>query len=201
MTPSWILVAGVTSPRDARLAEALGADAVSVVLIEGDPRRVRLDVAAEIAQGLTIETVAQLAAPSPEALREAVLTVEPSRLQLGAPPAADAPPPLPWYRAFPFRDRGVVSLVKDHEGDRFLLELAPDLLPGGRTWQRDRTLLREVGSLGAMVLGGIPEITMLAEVVERARPWGLVLGACVEQAPGLLDPEKLRRAMRTLRGR
>jgi phosphoribosylanthranilate isomerase len=94
-----------------------------------------------------------------------------------------------------------VSLVKGYQGDRFLLELAPDLLPGGRTWQRDRSLLREVGGLGAMVLGGIPQIGMLAEVTERARPWGVALGACVEQAPGLQDPDKLRQAMRALRGR
>ena len=201
MTPSWILVAGVTSPRDARLAEALGADAVGVVLVEGDPRQVRLDLAAEIVQGLTIETVAELADPNPEALRAAVLTVAPTRLQLRALPAADSPPPIPWYRGFPARDRGVVSLVKDHPGDRFLLELSADLLPGGRTWQRDRSLLREVGSLGAMVLAGIPTLDVLGEVVERARPWGVVLGACVEQAQGLVDPEKLRTAMRLLRGR
>jgi phosphoribosylanthranilate isomerase len=201
MTPSWILVTGVTNPRDAHLAEALGADAVGVVLVEGDPRRVRLDLAAEITLGLTIEAIAIMADPSPEELRSAVLMMEPSRLQLRVPPAADTPPPLPWYLSFPARDRSVVSQVKGHPGDRFLLDLAPEMLPGGAIWQRDRSLLREVGGLGAMVLGGLPDLAMAAEVVERARPWGIVLGACVEQAPGLLDGDKLQRAMRALRGR
>jgi phosphoribosylanthranilate isomerase len=201
LIPSWILVAGITTPQDARLAERVGADAISISLIDGDPRGVRIDTAAEIAGAVTIETVLELKDPSEEALRTAVLTVEPSLLLLHAPPSGDSPPPLPWFRSYRCQGRDVLRELKDLSTDRFLLEVSPPLLPGGAAWQRDRSLLREVGRVGAMVLAGVPSVDQLAEVVEKARPWGLALGACVEREPGWLDPGALDRAMTLLRGR
>ncbi len=201
MTPSWILVGGVTSVQDARLAEALGADAISLVLRAGDPRQVRLDMAAEIAHSVTIETVIELTNPDPDRIRSAVLTVEPSRLQLHAPPTEADPPPLPWFRSFRCEGRQILSVLKELPCDRFLLEVPEDLLPGGRKWQRDRTLLREVGRMGAMILGGVKAVDELPLVMEKARPWGVRLRACVERAPGWVDVEALDKAMRLLRGR
>jgi phosphoribosylanthranilate isomerase len=199
--PHWILVGGLTSPQDARIAEALGADAISVVVDPADPRAVRLDMAAEIAASVTLETVLELREPSAEELRAATLTVEPTRLLLRGMPPADAPPPLPWFRVFQCSGRAVLSDLRDFPGDRFLLELEPDLLPGARGWQRDRTLLREVGRLGAMVVSGVPTLEPLLQVVEKARPWGVRLRSCVERQPGWMDHQALERAMVALRGR
>ena len=200
MIPHWILVGGITTPQDARIAEALGADAISIVLTPGDPREVRLDVAAEIAASVTIESVLEVKDPSAEELRAATLTVEPTRLLMRGAPSLDEPPPLPWFRSFPCRGRAVLSDLKDHPGDRFLLEVEPRLLPGQPEWQRDRTLLREIGRMGAMVLGGVPCVDQLPGVIEKARPWGLRLRSCVEREPGWLDHAALEQAMITLRG-
>lgn len=201
MIPQWILVGGLTSPQDARVAEGLGADAISVCIDPGDPRGVRLDTAAEIAASVTLETVLEFKDPSADQIRSAMLTVEPTRLLLRGVPPADEPPPLPWFRSFRCRGRAVLSDLKDFPGDRFLLELDADLLPGGRGWQRDRTLLREIGRLGAMVVSGVPELDALMQVVDKARPWGVRLRSCVERQPGWMDHEALERAMVALRGR
>ncbi len=201
MLPEWILVGGITTPQDARFAEAMGAEAVAVVLTPGDPRAVRLDTAAEIAASVTIETVMELADPTAEVLREAVLTVEPTRLLMRGIPMTDEPPPLPWFRSFACKGRSVLGDLKDHPGDRFLLEVDPELLPGARGWQRDRTLLREAGRMGAMIIAGVPRLDDLTTVVDKARPWGLRLRSCVEREPGWLDHQALERAMTLLRGR
>jgi phosphoribosylanthranilate isomerase len=200
LIPHWILVGGVTSPQDARLAEALGADAISISMVPSDPRRVRLDSAAEIAHSVIIETVLELDSPDTETLRSAVLTVEPTRLMLrGSPPGGDAPP-LPWFRDIPCKGREALTQLKDHPGDRVMLRLDAELLPGGRAWQRDRSLLPELSRMGAMVMGGAPSLEQLSELVDRARPWGLRLRSCVEREPGLLERETLERAMTMLRG-
>ncbi len=201
MIPQWILVGGITSPQDARVVEGLGAEAISVSIIPGDPREVRLDLAAEIAASVTIETVLEMRDPSTEGLREAVLTVEPTRLLLRGAPVGDEPPPLPWFRSFRCSGRSVLADLKDFPGDRFLLEVQPDLLPGQPAWQRDRSLLREAGRMGAMILGGVTSLDQLPSVLEKAQPWGLRLRTCVEREPGWLDHEALQAAMLTLRGR
>ncbi len=201
LIPHWILVGAVTSPQDARAAEALGADAVSMCIDPAEPRCVRLDLAAEIAASVTIETVLELGELDGDRLREAVLTVEPSMLTLRGGFAEDDPPPLPWFRSFRCADRSVLSQLKEHPGDRFLVQVAPDLMPGEAGWQRDRTLLKEVGRMGAMVLAGVPRVEQLNTVVEQARPWGLRLRGCVEREPGWLDHGRLERAMTILRGR
>ncbi len=201
MIPAWILVGGLTSPQDARVAEALGADAISIVIDPEDPRGVRLDTAAEIAASVTLETVLEMKDPTAEDLRSAVLMVEPTRLMLRGVPPADEPPPLPWFRAFRCRGRTVLSDLKDFPGDRFLLELDPELLPDAKAWQRDRSLLLETGRMGAMIIGGIPELDLLPAVIEKIRPWGVRLRGCVERQPGWLDHDALERAMTTLRGR
>ena len=201
MIPDWILVGGVTSPQDARIAEALGADAISVVLTPGDPRQVRLDLAAEITASVTIETVVEMRDPDAHDLRAAVLTVEPTRLLLWGAPVGDEPPPLPWFRSFRCRGRSVLADLKDYPGDRFLLEVEPNLMPGEPAWQKDRSMLREIGRMGAMVLGGTTSLEQLPSVLDKVQPWGLRLRACVEREPGWLDHQALERAMTTLRGR
>ncbi len=201
MIPNWILVGGVTSPQDARVAEALGADAIALVLTPGDPRAVRLDMAAEIAAGITIETVVEMKDPSPDELRSAALVIQPTMFLLHRPLSAEEIPPLPWFRSFPCKGRAALSSLKDFPGDRYLLQVAPELIPGEPGWRRDRSLLREAGSVGAMVLGGVTRLDQLPTVIEKARPWGLRLRSCVERAPGWLDHEFLDQAMATLRGR
>ncbi len=201
LIPHWILVGALTNPQDARAAEALGADAVSVSIDPADPRCVRLDRAAEIAASVTIETVLEIGELDGAQLREAVLTVEPSMLTLRGGFSEDEPPPLPWFRSFRCADRSVLSQLKEHPGDRFLVQVAPELMPGEPGWQRDRTLLSEVGRVGAMVLAGVPRNELLGPVVEKVRPWGLRLRSCIEREPGWMDRALLEQAMLTLRGR
>jgi phosphoribosylanthranilate isomerase len=183
---------------DARLAEAAGADAIGLVLTPGRPRSLRLDDAAEIAAAVTLEMVAVLADPDPARLREVYLSVAPGRFQFeGEPPAV--PPPLPWYRTLPFRGRGDLAALASVPGDRVLLRVDPAILPGGRLWGRDRTLLQEMGRAAAVVVGA--PASGLEAVLREVRPAGVDLREAVEREPGVIDPDRLRMAMRTIRGR
>ncbi|MBN1336409.1 MAG: hypothetical protein JXB39_10655 [Deltaproteobacteria bacterium] len=197
MCALWIKVCGITSVQDARLAEAAGADAVGVVLAPGDPRAVRLDAAAEIAAAVTVEVVAVLHRPDPAALRDVLLAVGPRRLQMEDEPPS-TPQPVPWYRALSFRSRSDLSSVSGAPGDRVLVRVDSAVLPGGRIHARDRTILQELGRAAAVVLGAPPD--GLAEVCREVRPAGVDLREAVERAPGVLDPDRLRTAVRVLRG-
>lgn len=195
LLPTWIKVCGITNLHDARLAEALGADALGLVLQPDDARSIRLDLAAEIAASVTVETVAVLREADPDQARRIALTVEPHRLQLEVAPAE--PLPVPWYLSLPCRGREVIPALKDI-GDRFHLALHKDLLPGGARFRRDPRMLREAGRMGRAVLGGPFSRQQLPELLRAARPWGLDIGACAEQEPGLLDPQALAALMKEL---
>ena len=196
MRVPWIKVCGITSVRDARTVEAAGADAVGIVLSRGDPRSVRLDAAAEIAAAVTVEVVAVLRDRDLDLVRDVLLAVGPGRLQVegGAP---SAPPPLPWYRALEVRGRGELSDLAQAPGDRVLVRLDPALLPGGRLWSRDRTLLQEIGRAAAVVIGA--PLVGIEAVCREVRPAGVDLREAVEREPGVLDSGRLEAAMRALR--
>jgi len=198
VNPAWIKVCGVTTVQDGCLVEALGADAIGMTLVPDDPRSLRLDQAAEIAATVTIETVLVVQDADPELLRRAILTISPSRLQVDrTPPPEDSPPPIPWYRSFRCGGRQAISALKDYPGDRFLLRVDQPLLPPGPAWQRDRSLLKEIGRMGAMVLGGLPDLQRLDAALDRTRPWGVELREAVEQEPGVIDRDALVEALRS----
>ncbi len=197
MSVPWIKVCGITSVQDARLAEIAGADAIGIVLVPGDPRAVRLDDAAEIAAAVTTEVVAVLGDPVADVVRDVRLALAPHRIQVEGEPPAE-PLPVPWYRALPFRSRSDLTLVARTPGDRVLVRIEPAILPSGPRGGRDRTLFQELGRAAAIVLGA--PVEGLGALCREMRPAGVDLREAVERSPGLLDPERLRAAMRVLRG-
>jgi len=195
----WIKVHGITNVADARLAQAAGADAIGVVLISGDPVEVRLDEAAEIAANVTVETVVSVHETSEDFLREVLLTIEPTRLEVWqAPPPVDAP--TPWYRAFPLRGRENLADLREYAQDRVLVQVSRDLLPpDGRRFLKDRSLLQEMGRLGRIVVGGDIDEKNVAAVVKHVRPWGLELSVSAEGDPRLKEWDALHTLIRRAR--
>lgn len=190
----WILIEGITNLPDARLAEAAGADAIGLTLVTDDPREVRPDDAASILATVTIPTVVSVDTNDEDFLREVCLLLDPTHLQFTpSSPLPRVQPSCPWFRSYRLDGRRTLSVLRDHTGDRFVVLATAEFLPGGRRYQRDPGLLREIGRLGRLVLGGALDEENVVEVVRRARPWGLSVDAGVERETGVKDWSRLQR--------
>lgn len=198
MPAPWIKVQGIRCVAEARLAQAAGADAIGINLLQDDPRAVRLDDAAEIASSVTIETVVVVGDPDPEFLRNVVLTLEPTRLELRGARVTEET--VPWYPAIPLMGRETLSVLRDLPCDRVLLHVPRDLLPPeGRRFLRDRTLLTEAGRLGRLVIGGAVDHQNVAAILRACRPWGVEVDAAVEGEAGLKEWTLLQSFVRAAR--
>lgn len=189
MAVSWIKVCGITNAQDAHLAETAGVDAVGLVLSAGDPRAISIDEAAEIAAGVTVETVVVLDRWNPDLLREVRLAINPTRLQVeGPPPPPDAEIPLPWHQVYELKGRSTLGELRDRRGDRFLLRLPPAFRPPhGNEWRQDRRLLLETGRLDGLVLGDPGTVETVERVCRDVHPFGLDIRSEVETAMGVKD--------------
>ncbi len=185
-----IKICGVTSPEDARLAAALGADAIGVVLADS-PRRVTTAEARAIFAALPpfVHGVAVLRQASLEELIEIAETLRPELLQcepvddverfIGGktrflPVLHDEPELLEGAR--PFRDRTV------------LLEGAGR---GGRGVAADWGRAAQLSRITRLVLAGGLTAENVGEALDRVAPHAVDVSSGVESAPGIKDPERI----------
>jgi phosphoribosylanthranilate isomerase len=200
-----IKICGLTRPEDVSFASELGASAVGFVFAAGSPRRVSLDRAQELsaAAGPGVTRVGVFVDEDKSFIAEAVEAGHLDLAQIHRPLRAadleDAPasviavvsvsgsaaplPPAEWLRRC-----------------RWLLFDAGGSAGGGGTGTRfDWGALDKKEFDAPIYLAGGLDAVNVSEAIQRVQPEGVDVASGVERAPGIKDPEKMRRFFEAVR--
>ncbi|MGH9367982.1 MAG: phosphoribosylanthranilate isomerase [Thermoanaerobaculia bacterium] len=200
-----VKICGLTRAQDVALAGALGAAWVGFNFAEGSPRRVPLEASRRLSEAVPagVLRVGVFVSEDARAIREAVLRARLDLVQLHRPLRPEDLDAL----SLP-----VIAVAKVGSGG---VELpAPGLLARCRALLFDTLAARQAGGTGkpfdwGVVAGrdfGLPVLLAggldpgnVAGAVRRVRPWGVDVASGIESAPGVKDPEKLRRFFQAVR--
>jgi phosphoribosylanthranilate isomerase len=200
VSPPLVKVCGLTDPGQAAAAAHLGADLIGVVLAPS-PRRVTMDAAVRILAAVPrgTRTVAVLVDPGEELLAEVASRLRPDYVQLHGTetPEQCSRSPLPVIKAFVVGPGFDVAVVRGYLGavDWFLFDSGRG---SGRTLPWDH-----LASLGLprpfFIAGGIAPGNAAGAARDLA-PDGVDCSSGVESAPGVKDPELIRRVIAAAKG-
>jgi phosphoribosylanthranilate isomerase len=189
---------GITRPEDAHAAVALGADAIGLVLTRKSIRFAGVERARAIRAALPpfVAAVALFLDDTPEWIAQAIAAVGPDLLQFhgNEDAAACARFGLPYLKAIPMAGGGdVAAAMAAHPQARgFLLDSHAPGEGGGRgvtfDWSRVPAALPR-----PWILAGGLTCDNVATAVRTVRPYAVDVSSGVESAPGIKDPEKMRR--------
>jgi phosphoribosylanthranilate isomerase len=192
-------VCGITSPGDARVAAAAGADAIGLVFAES-PRRVSAEEAREIACALPggVLKVGVFVDTDPEEVLRIARQVGLDYAQLHGdePPEAVAKirgGGVGVIKALRVGDAASLEAMERYEADLFLLDAHSEKARGGTgtrfDWELAKTLKRRDNIL---VSGGLtPE--NVREAIEFFEPYGVDASSSLEESPGRKSSERVRR--------
>jgi len=197
-----VKICGLTRLDDAREALAAGADWLGFVVRGESPRRLEPAVVADIVAALPgAVAVAVMVAPQPDEALATARACGAARVQLHRVDPAAWPDdfPLPMAFVVPVSADGRLEGRLPSLRDLVLLDTADGTRDGGtgRTFPWEAAV-----SLAArrpvMLAGGLgPE--NVAAALERVRPFGVDASSRLEQAPGVKDPQQIRRFVDAVR--
>lgn len=202
MRRTVVKVCGITRLEDARNALAAGADWLGFVLAGESPRRVAAEVAAEIVGAVAPAiAVGVLVAPRPDQALALARRAGVARLQLHRVEPAAWPEDFPLALSFalPVGADGRLAGALPAARHLVLLDTAHPALAGGTglsfPWEAAAGLCAE---RAVMIAGGL-DAANVAAAIERARPFGVDASSRLETAPGIKDPDKVRRFVAAVR--
>ncbi len=189
---TWVKVCGMTKESDLEAAEAAGADAVGLVLVEDTPRFLELDRAARLAAATPVPAIILTLDASPEKLLRLLERVGAAGVQpygQHVPEATRAAAGAGALVLRPIRVRGPVELGSVPSGQMALLDAYSPHSLGGTGHRVDPRWLPPPGS--PYVLAGGLDPSNVAGAVTRYRPWGVDASSGLESAPGVKDPARI----------
>jgi phosphoribosylanthranilate isomerase len=196
-----VKVCGITRLEDAELATELGAWALGFILWERSPRAVEPAVAAGIARAMRrrVELVGVFVNASLEEVARAADALHLTHVQLHGDegPAfaneAGRRTGCKVIKAAQVATAGDIRALEVFRTDFHLLDAAAGAMRGGsgRTWEWG--LLAERRSKVPLILSGGLGPDNVAEAIAAAHPWAVDSASGTESAPGVKDPEKVRR--------
>ncbi len=202
MARTVVKICGLTRLEDARAALSAGADWLGFVLKGESPRRVEPALARRILASLDGATgVAVLVGPTPEEALRLAGEAGAVRVQLhGVDPLGwPADFPLPASFSVPVADDGALMTPLPDPRHVVLLDTAHATRAGGtgRTfpWFVAATVATQ---FRVMVAGGL-DADNVAEMLAQVHPFGVDASSRLEVAPGIKDPERLRRFVAAVR--
>ncbi len=200
----WIKICGVTSPEQARLAVAAGADAVGVNLVPSSKRRVDDDTARAVvrAVGDDAEVVAVVADLDVAELRALAARTGVHSLQLhgGESPAVVAELAPLAYQAVRIATAADVTAARAFSGARLLADAKVAGELGGTGHAFDWALVTELARERPLVVAGGLTPENVGRAVQAVRPYGVDTASGVEGPnPRVKDPDKVRRFIETAR--
>lgn len=205
--PVQVKVCGVTDPENARLAVELGADYLGLNFYPGSPRCVSIERAREIAAavGGSVPLVGVFVNHAPVEVAEIAERVGLDLLQFSGDERPEEIAPFAARGIKVFRTGGPPdpeALAPYREFWAILLDAPHGTLYGGTgtAWDHAAVTPEASGLAGRRVFlaGGIgPENARKA--VSGTRPFAIDVCSRVESAPGIKDPELLRRLFEEIR--
>ncbi len=191
-----VKICGITRLEDALLAASLGADALGFNLWPGSKRHIDADAARAIVDRLPplVTPVGVFVDQPPTAVMALAAAAGVQVVQLHGDESWEDVNgyPIPALKAV--RLAGPESLADLHRYRvrGFLLD-APSPGYGGSGARCDWALARQVAAQVPVLLAGGLTPENVAEAVRTVRPWAVDVASGVESAPGVKDPDKLRR--------
>lgn len=183
---TWVKVCGLTRGDDVAVAAAAGADAIGFVNVPGSPRYVTLERAAELAAGLTAQSVLLTLDLDPNEAIEMLRVTGMSGIQPyghGAERTAALAMAIGYLALLP--QKAVPGITVNTQSGIPLLDTpAEDALGGtGRTWNWSLV----AGLDERFVLAGGLGPDNIVEAVSQVRPWGVDASSRLERTPGQKD--------------
>jgi phosphoribosylanthranilate isomerase len=191
-----IKICGLTRLEDALLAAELGADALGFNLWPGSKRHLDADAVRAIVDRLPpfVTTVGVFVNQSPTDVLALAAESGVQAVQLHGDESWEDVNgyPIPAVKAF--RVAGPESLVHLHRYRvKAVLLDAPSAGFGGSGQTFDWALAADVARRARVVLAGGLGPDNVADAIRAVRPYAVDVASGVERAPGVKDPEKLRR--------
>ncbi len=196
---------GITRAEDARVAAALGVDALGFIFVPGSPRCLTLRAAAAIRDKLAplISVVTLLQNPNSDEVWETIDAMQPHLLQFHGEETAQfcASFGLPYLKAVAMRglQRPLAEIATDYADAAALLldGHAPGELGGqGKTF--DWADIAAGVKIPLILAGGLnPE--NVATAVRTARPYAVDVSSGIESKPGIKDSGKMEAFVRHVR--
>jgi len=211
---------GITRSEDALAAADLGVDAIGLVLTRRSPRCGTIEGARAIRRALPpfLAAVTLFMDDEIAFVAEAVSAIAPDLLQFhGSEPAADCVRyGRPYLKAVQMASGKIASPAKAMAGgttqanDDWRAVIAAH--PGAAGFLLDGHTAGEQGGSGnrfdwsievragkpVVLAGGLTEANV-AEAIRTARPYAVDVSSGIESAPGVKDPEKMRRFVAAVR--
>ena len=188
-------ICGLTRAEDARAALEAGATHGGLVFVDGSPRRVTPEQAAEVRAGAPLEWVGLFSGAAPGDVARAAADLRLVAVQLygydpiaiarvrrALPESCEAWAAVRVTSRVPFRDESAA--------DRLLLDAAREGMLGGSGRRFDWALLGDREDRSEMVLAGGITADTVAEAAQLGT-WALDLSSGVESAPGRKDAGRL----------
>jgi phosphoribosylanthranilate isomerase len=172
-----VKVCGITRRQDAEAAVAAGASAIGFVFVPSSPRFVSPEIAAELGRGLDIWKVGVF--DQAPAFVEAVMRAA----HLDVAQVYGEIPQVP--RVWRALRVGAGSRPANDEVEAILLDGPANGI--SFDWKQAR------GFSEKLILAGGLNPSNVAEAIRMAQPWGVDASSGLESAPGIKDPEKVRR--------
>ena len=199
--PTKVKICGLTRPADADLAVSSGAWAIGMVFFDGSPRRVDIETAAEIATANRRRCeVAGVFVNAPlddvlATLGSVPLTMLQFHGDEGPSYCAEAArrSGLKVMKAVRVKGADTVRAQSAYKTDLHMLDAHVPGTYGGTGERFDWELAAAHPGRPPMVLSGGLTPDNVSEALSVASPFAVDVASGVEAAPGVKDPDKLRR--------
>ena len=202
-------ICGITTVEGLEAAIAGGADYIGLVFFPKSPRNIDITQAKQLATMARgkVKIVSLVVDADDEALTRIIEEVAPDVLQLHGHESPDRVAEIKKkfgitvMKAIPIATTTDIRVARDYDGvaDIILFDAKPSSaeLPGGNGRTFDWVALDGVArTLPFMLSGGLsPE--NVAEAIARTRTVAVDVSSGVEKAPGVKDPELIRRFLQT----
>lgn len=201
-----VKICGVTRPEDAALAAALGARYVGLNFWPGSKRFVSVDEGRAIARAVPpgVLKVGVFVNASADDIELVAMQVGLDLVQLHGDetPEECAALPLRWLRALRMGGAADLDALASYPGAEAILLDAPSAGYGGSGRTFDWSLAARavaVSSRPIFLAGGLTPDNVAAAVA-AVHPFAVDVAGGVESAPGIKDPDKLRRFLESVKG-
>jgi phosphoribosylanthranilate isomerase len=198
MARTRVKFCGITRAEDARLAAALGVDAIGLVFTRKSQRFVGVSQARAIRRALPllVTAVALFMDDEPSWIEEVIAVVQPDILQFHGSESAGfaASFARPYFKAIPMGsvNNGIAYAAQHPDASGVLLDSHASGAMGGSgeafEWSR---VSRNIGR--PVVLAGGLDPDNVARAIAAVRPYAVDVSSGIESAPGIKHAAKMRR--------
>lgn len=204
--PTFVKICGITRLRDARAAVRAGANAVGFVFAKS-PRRISPLKASLLAGRLhpSLRKVGVFVDPDIDELFRIVEQVGLDGVQLQG---TETPAFLESIRSrgsslflakvVRATSRQAIESVRDFDVDAIFVDTKDPAQPEAESQRVEVSWLNGLSDVPLVVAGGL-DVTNVAEVVKKVRPWGVDVSGGVETSPGRKDATKVQAFVRAVR--